>query len=293
MKTLKSKIALMFMVGLAIFLSACQTQTSETTSQTVDAISHAHSIAVDINDSGKLYIATHEGLLVLKDLKLSKVGENSDDMMGFSIDKKNSLRFYSSGHPATGGNSGFQKTNDGGLTWVKVSDGIGGPVDFHSMAVSPINSNIVYGSYGKIQKSNDGGVTWNVLENSPAKITSLLADSENELTVYATTQQGIWISKDGGVNWESLSKDLASSAVIVLAQNPVNPQDMLSVSSALGLVGSNDGGATWSAIQNAPNTIFYYLAYSQSESQIVYGIDRNNEIYKSADAGKNWLKIYE
>ena len=240
-------------------LSACQTQTTVKTENVVDSISHSHGIAVDLNDSAKLYIATHEGLVFLKDSKLIKIGDNTDDMMGFVIDKNDPLTFYSSGHSSTGGNIGFKKTIDGGLTWVKISDGIDGPVDFHSMTVSPVSSKIVYGSYGKIQKSTDGGVTWTILENSPAKITSLLADSVNELTVYATTQEGIWISKDGGVNWESLSKDLASGAVIVLAQNPANSQDMLSVSSIFGLVQSKDGGATWSKIETAPNTIFTIL----------------------------------
>ncbi len=276
---------------MTLILSACQDQTSTLTK--VDRISHPHGLAVDIGDPSKLYIATHEGLLLLKDeTDLYRIGESTDDLMGFTVDKKDPNIFYSSGHPSFGGNIGFQKTLDGGQTWEKVSDGMNGPVDFHSMTVSPVNSDIIYGFHnGEIQKSSDGGESWSMLNKQPKGIISLTADLESEETVYATTEQGIWVSKNGGGTWEILSEMLSDATVIVLAQNPDDTNQMLSFSDTLGLTASNDGGKTWTSIANIP-AVFYFISFSPSVSGLVYAIDSANQVYKSMDTGITWQKIY-
>ncbi|QQR54573.1 hypothetical protein IPG41_05270 [Candidatus Peregrinibacteria bacterium] len=260
----------------------------------VNSISHSHGIAVAIDDPSKLYIATHEGLLVLKnDKDLYRIGSTTHDLMGFTVDGKNPMTFYASGHPSFGGNSGFQKTTDGGETWNKVSDGIDGPVDFHAMTVSPVNPDIVYGYFhSKIQKSIDGGTTWSLLPSQPESIFSLVADRVDEKTLYANTKQGIWVSKDGGESWASLSDDLASSAVLTLGQNPQDTNEMLSFSDALGLASSSDSGKTWTSVSGAPDAILYFMTYSSTDPKFVYAIDGNSEIYKSEDGGMNWQKIY-
>lgn len=260
----------------------------------IDSISHPHGLAVDIEDPNQLYIATHKGLLLLKDGKdLYRIGETTNDLMGFTVDAKDSNVFYSSGHPSSGGNMGFQKTMDGGETWKKVSDGLSGPVDFHTMTVSRVNSSIVYGLFmGQIQKSIDGGKAWSFLENQPEKIIALVADTAKENTIYASTQQGVWSSTDGGETWSLLSEQLASSIVIALAQNPKEENKLLSFSDTLGLASSSDGGVTWTSVAASPNTVLYFIAFSTSSSGLVYAIDENNQIHKSQDSGLTWQKIY-
>lgn len=293
------KKILSLLLGTALILSACQSQNTDTVQEEnplaeVDGISHSHGIAVAVDDPSKLYIATHEGLLVLENEKdLYRIGTTTHDLMGFTVDSKDPLVFYASGHPSFGGNSGFQKTTDGGETWNKVSDGIDGPVDFHAMTVSPVNADIIYGYFNsKIQKSIDGGKTWSLLASQPESIFSLVADKVDAQTVYANTKKGIWMSKDGGETWTILSEDLASSAVLTLVQNPQDANQMLSFSDTLGLASSNDAGKTWISVSGAPNAIFYFMTYSSSNSKLVYAIDENNKIYKSEDSGINWQKIY-
>lgn len=127
-----------------------------------DKITHGHKLAVDIADSNKLYIATHHGLFVLINEKdLYRVGQSRDDYMGFSSHPTHSNTFFSSSHPAVGGNLGFQKSADGGITWERIASGLDGPVDFHAMAVSPVNPDLVLGWYkDSLQRSEDGGKRW-------------------------------------------------------------------------------------------------------------------------------------
>jgi hypothetical protein len=122
-------LLLVAVVGLGLFVWSRSTDTSESLIQNQlvpeSVISHGHGLAVDPNDSSKVYIATHHGLLVLQnDKDLYRVGASMDDYMGFSVHPTESNVFFSSGHPSLGGNIGFMKSLDGGFTWKKISNGV-------------------------------------------------------------------------------------------------------------------------------------------------------------------------
>jgi len=259
-------------------------------------ITHGHGLAVDNMDPTKLYIATHHGLFLLKDDKdLFSVGGNKDDYMGFSPHPDSANTFFSSGHPEAGGNLGLQKSEDGGFTWKNISDVENAPVDFHAMAVSPANPDLIYGSYqGNLYKSNDGGKDW---DKFPTKflITSIVADPTDEKIVYALTPQGqgILMSRDQGKNWEELSTEVSGGIVSSLAINPNDNKQMLTFSEKLGGLGaSNDKGITWNKIDekfNGEEVLF--LAFSKPNPNTVYSLTHLNSIYKSIDKGLNWKKI--
>ncbi len=160
-------VVLLFIgIGFILFnTSLKKSNTQENANQNLipaDAITHGHGLSVDVNDPNKLYIATHHGLMVLiNDKELYSLSNKKDDYMGFSPHPNDSKILYSSGHPESGGNLGFQKSQDGGFTWEKVSDGLEGPVDFHAMTVSPVNPNLIFGWYhGNLQRSINQGKTW-------------------------------------------------------------------------------------------------------------------------------------
>ncbi len=258
------------------------------------SFSHSHGIAVDITDAKKVYIATHEGLYLLQDDKdLFKVGKTRDDLMGFSKHPILANVFFSSGHLAHGGNIGFQKTTDGGITWEKISTGLGGPVDFHSMIVSQVNPDIVYGFFGgKLQRSTDGGRSWEYTKGTTAPI-SLSSDPVKENVVYASTQNGVQVSEDKGDSWKSMSPQLEGGAVSVFVFDPQTPTHALTFSKKLGGIGKSvDGGVNW---QKLPETFgdeaVLYLSFSKSEIGTVYALTNKNSVYKSTDSGDSWMKV--
>src|SRR3989344_8296976 len=229
-KYLYAGMGIVIVVTGAVFLFLNTSSSSIDTTNSniltrVNGITHSHGLAVDAFELNKVYIATHHGLFVLiDDTDLYQIGKSKDDYMGFSADPTRQNTFFSSGHPSYGGNIGFQKSENGGLTWEKISNGIDGPVDFHAMAVSPINPNYIWGWYqGKIQHSIDGGVNWKIV-NDTVLVVGLVADLKDVNTVYGAspTGQGILVSRDGGVNWTSLSPDLVSGQVSAIAINPTN-----------------------------------------------------------------------
>ena len=293
-------LALVTVVGLAIFGWSLSTGTSESMIQNQlipeDEISHGHGLAVDPIDPSKVYIATHHGLLILQnDIDLYRVGSTTDDYMGFSVHPTEANVFFSSGHPLLGGNSGFQKSVDGGFTWKKISNGVDGPVDFHSMTVSPVNPNLVYGSYqGNIQRSTDQGRTWEIVSRDLRPV-YLAADSQNENRVYAVDAQGqgVLVSIDNGVVWQSLSSELEGGLVSTIVLHPTNADIIFVFSDKLGGLGkSTDAGATWTKTNESFNgEMVLHLAFDRNNPTILYALTVENKLYKSIDTGDNWIQV--
>ncbi len=260
------------------------------------AITHGHGLAVDVKDGSKLYIATHHGLLLLQNEKdLYRVGKSKDDYMGFSPHPTEANIFFSSGHPSLGGNIGFQKSEDSGVTWKKVSNGANGPVDFHAMAVSPVNSNLVYGWYqGNLQRSTDQGKTWEIVNRELLPV-YLAADTKDENIVYAATPQGqgVIISRDKGTSWSSLSSELEGGAVSVIAVHSKDAKILFVFSEKLGGLGkSTDQGKTWQKVNEVfgGDTILR-IAIDSNNPAVVYVLTHENKLYKSIDTGGTWTQI--
>jgi len=261
-----------------------------------ESITHGHGLAVDVADPSKLYIATHHGLLMLMNEKdLYRVGKSQDDYMGFSPHPTDANVFFSSGHPSSGGNIGFQKSEDGGVTWKKVSSGVNGPVDFHAMAVSPVNSNLVYGWFqGSLQRSTDQGKNWEIVNRNLLPV-YLVADTQDENVVYAATPQGqgVMVSRDKGTAWSPLSSELDGGAVSVLAIHPQDAKVLLTFSEKLGGLGkSADAGKTWKKVREGFNgETVLHIAFDRNNPSVIYVLTHENTIYKSADTGETWSKI--
>lgn len=254
-----------------------------------DKITHGHGLAVDVVDSTKIYIATHHGLLVLKDDKeLFRIGTSRDDYMGFSVHPSDPIIFFSSGHPATGGNVGFQKSEDGGTTWKKISNGLEGPVDFHAMAVSPVNPDLVFGWFrGNLQRSTDGGKNW-VKFSTPVPFVALAGDTKDENIIYAASPQGLFKSIDKGQKWEKLVEGF----VAAIAISPKDSNTLLISSEKLGVAKSVDSGKNWQKIdQNFTGESPLFIAFDRQKPETLYILTEKNSLYKSTDEGITWNKI--
>ena len=301
--TMNKKILIFGLIALIIIISVTIRLTSHSPKPVVRTlipateITHGHGMALDTKDPTKLYIATHHGLYVLKDDKnLYQVGENHNDYMGFSPDVNNPGVYFSSGHPETGGNIGFQKSEDGGFTWKQISDGLNGPVDFHALSVSPVDSSLVFGWYkGDLQRSTDGGKSWTAISTGfPA--TSLTADPKDKNLLYATTpaHAGVEVSRDQGKSWSVLSADLEGGTVSTVAVNPQETTKLLAFSEKLGGLGkSSDSGKTWQKVNETFNgEEVLYIAISRQDPTIAYALTHTNSVYKSLDGGESWKKVH-
>lgn len=284
---------LVIVIGAAFYLQSrpeAGNFTAEDNPVSVKSISHAHGLGVDISDASKVYIATHYGLLMLvNDKDLYQNGKAKDDYMGFSVHPADGNIFFSSGHPATGGNIGFQKSEDKGLTWKKISSGLEGPVDFHALTVSPANTNLVYGWFrGSIQRSLDQGTTWEKFPNNFV-VVNLAADPKDENIVYSASPQGLFVSKDKAQTWNILLDTEKAGAVSTVT---VNSGRLFANTEKMELVVSEDQGKNWKQLNtNFSGETPLYMSFAKTDSNVGYLLTEKNSIYKTADSGMSWNKI--
>jgi len=280
-------IAVIFIGFGAIALSGDNDQDTDGNPITQSlSLSDIHGLEVDIDNPDRLYLPNHQGLYVQEaDGTITKLGERSDDFMGFAASPTDSRAFYASGHSRIGGNLGLIRSDDGGVTWQNVSEGLDGPADFHAMSVDSNNGDHIYGYYaGVLQRSLDGGESWEYLKNAPDQIIQL-SSGDKEGQVYAATTSGLYLSDNQGQSWELIAFD--GETVIAIEVNPVSGQLIVN-SSAQGLVLSADDGETWTKSDFDTADTVVYIASSVSQPTRSYLVTRSLEIYQSTDRGTTW-----
>lgn len=291
----KAMIITIMIIGLLSIISCSKNKNEDTNLYPVDSFQHAHGLAVARDNNNIIYIATHHGLYALiNETQLYRVGKTEDDLMGFLLHPTNPKIMLSSGHPQKGGNIGVQISKNKGITWETISSGNNGPVDFHAMAISYANPNIIYGWYhNALQRSLDGGYNWERLTtNLPASVMGLETHSTNENVVFANALEGLFRSNDKGVTWELKQDQLKDSIVIAFVNNPTNADNALAFSKKMGLTKTVDNGDNWITINEKFNgEMVLFLAYDPTNTSRVYALTKNNVIFKSENEGDTWNKI--
>jgi len=252
-------------------------------------VEHVHGITVNPFDSSKLLLATHYGLFSATTEGLAeRASVFNADMMSFAVDPANPRRLFSSGHPEKGGNLGVMASKDGGSTWQHLSDGADGPVDFHALTVSPMNSKILYGIHKGLQKSTDGGVSWQIIGKAPEKLFSLAASATSSSTLYAGTMKGLMVSQDDGTTWQP---------GFVLQK----PTTMVQVTSegrlyvfvyGTGLLTATESDLNWKTVSSAfQDRALMSFALDKKDANRVFAVTDTGTVMASKDGGKHWTSF--
>lgn len=259
---------------------------------------HVHGLSVSTTDPDVIYVATHHGLLQRSpEGHWFWVGPDRADHMGFSVDPSLANRYYRSGHPATGGNLGFQVSEDYGETWQSVS--MPG-VDFHVLAIAPSDPNVVYGWAASGARglflSRDQGKTWTQprmagLGDLPF---GMAVDPQDPLRVFAATRLGLFESRTSGDEWTEVP-NTQNAPVVGLALQREGDKLMIIGYRALettpGLYRSTDNGQTWDLLGNGFEGALLRIAMATQDPNIYYAINQDNQIYRSEDQGISWQEL--
>ncbi len=248
---------------------------------------HVHGLAVDRGDPERLLVATHHGLYAAgPDGRVEQVSAREDDLMGFSAHPTEPDILYASGHPPEGGNLGVIGSDDGGATWQQLSGGANGPVDFHQMTVSAADPSVMYGIYGDLQRSTDGGESWDVVGPAPDGTIALAASSLDSDVIYAGTERGIVVSRDGGRDWEPGHLIAAPTTALMVTANGSIYAYMV----GQGLLRVDEGDfPRWSRIaEEVAEEPVLHLAADPSDVSNLFAAAIDGSILKSEDGGESW-----
>jgi hypothetical protein len=240
---------------------------------------HVHGLGVNPAD-GALYIATHTGMYRVEqgERKAERVGDRYQDTMGFTIVGPN--RFLGSGHPDLRDDLppllGLIESTDSGESWQPIS--LLGEADFHVLRFA---GERVYGydaSNDRLLVSADRGRTWNELER-PGPMVDLAVDPSNERRIVATTEEGLFESRDGGESWNRVGE-----AVGLLAW-PTRERLYL-VAGGGQVFASRDGGRLLEHRGEIGGQPAALLAQSANE---LYVALHDGTIKRSSDGGASWV----
>ncbi|MEE8188137.1 MAG: c-type cytochrome [Kiloniellales bacterium] len=282
------KPAKIFWVGLFVALFGAS-GTANAEPVPLDGINHVHGIALDPDEPSRVLLATHYGLFAAtSDGFATRVSTLNADFMSFAVDPRNPRKFYASGHPAKGGNLGVMTSDDGGVTWRHISDGIDGPVDFHALTVSPVDPNVLYGVYKGLQVSRDGGNTWNRVGKAPEKLFALAASAKDANILYAATMKGLQVSRDGGQNW-AFASFIRRPATMV----HVTPQGRLFVFVyKTGLIAMEEAQLDFKVIaRDFQDRVLRGLAVDPRNKDRIYGFADTGAVMTSRDGGRTWTSF--
>ncbi len=245
---------------------------------------HVHGLGFDPDNRSIVYIASHGDFYQSIDGKPPvKVDKIRADYMAFSAPYVSGAPLYASGHPATGGNTGLIKSNDGGITWELVSNVIEPPVDFHAMAVSKHDPKIIIGFDSAARglfKTVDGGETWESLVY-PEYVSALAISPDESQLIFAGTGKGIFKSADGGETWELLD-GYKGMGVFALAFDEGGT--LFASVETFGIVRSDDLGESWEDMQRIDLTVSSIAADSENRYLYVggYSSEGFQQVYKIA-----------
>jgi hypothetical protein len=185
----------------------------------------------------------------------------------------------------------------------------------YSLAIDPINANVVYtGSFAGLAKTTDGGTTWRYLSDSwnsqsisaiainPSASNIVYVGTGRDGAGYSSYEVGIYRSLDGGSTWSSPLGETqfegTSIRAIAIDPNGSNSQFATKVYVAngcdhgCGLWRSNDSGATWSQLYQVQDGVYDVAIDATTQPSTLY-LTGKNGTFRSINSGQSWTLIHD
>lgn len=204
---------------------------------------------------------------------------------------------------------GLYRSVDGAGNWSRVESPVNGKQVWSILVCPDRPERILVGTCpSQIFLSEDGGRSWtepkvHINKDCPriihTRVTTLLADPQEPDTLWAGVEiDGVFRSRDGGRNWQSLGSGLSSKDIHALAIVPENgkPKQLLAATNNdLNL--SRDNGETWEPLHIDKSMPWPYcrtLAQPCGEPEVLLLGNGNGPpgtagvVGRSTDAGLTW-----
>ena len=231
-------------------------------------------------------------------------------VLELAMNPKNPNTIYTACSAGSGWIPGIYKTEDGGVSWINVSNGI--DLDWEtgvgSVALDPHHPDTVYASTygfygGGIYKSIDGGDTWEWESFNgglnAAGYGAITIDPVNTNVIYMSSVNwgsGVYKSTNAGSTWTDMG--FPSDLTYEFAIDPLNT-NILYIAKA-SVHKTIDGGETWENISEGLLETQYAKAIRMdpSNSSTLYiGIEpyvgSTGGVFKSTNAGSLWVEMNE
>ncbi len=265
----------------------------------VKEITGVTSLTFDPDNSNVIYAGTQSGLL--NSMDNGNTWDTPDANSDAAALNNVSSMAISSGPTKTifAGSSSlglFKSTNQDGR-WNLVNSGpILSGAGHTFVAISPSQSNYLYagiingyryGTKASLFASVNSGRSWTSIDTKFG-LCGFTIDPKSPLTLYATTQQGIQKSLDGGVTWNLIYSGSPNDGFSNIIVDPQNSATIYANLGPSGISKSVDSGQTWRIVRADPNNLSLFINPLKPNSIYAGGY---GFIFYSPDGGDNWTRI--
>ena len=265
----------------------------------------------------------------LNGLKWRSVGPalTSGRVSDIAVNLKNPFEYY-----VAVASGGVWKTTNWGVEYTPVFD----TQDSYSVGcvtIDPNNPNVVWVGTGEnnnqrsvaygdgVYKSTDAGKSWkNVGLKKSEHIGNIIVHPDNSDVIYVSAygplwskggERGVYMSKDGGENWQRILYVDEHTGINEIHMDPKNPDVLYATAHqrrrhvytyvgggpGSGIYKSTDGGSSWKKINKGLPSVEIGrigMDISPVDNNVLYAIveaaDRKGGFYKSVDMGESWSK---
>ncbi len=215
-------------------------------------------------------------------------------------------------HPGANGPVGVFRSDDGGLTWSQMLNGLPDQAAT-DLAMHPTSPDVLYAGIGHIfgapengiYKTVDGGASWSklagglpsqfvgrislaVAPSNPARLYTLIAHSADANGGGGGTL-GAWRSDNHGASWSSLPVGSIQATygwyLSVVSVQPTNANTVFM--GGLDLVRSTDSGGSWNYV--TPPHVDMHAAAWDAAGRLVVGDDGG--VHRTDNLGNSWIAL--
>ena len=197
-------------------------------------------------------------------------------------------------------NGEIYKSADSGKSWKVLAPGIGQPAYvIDALVQHPRDPQHIYAgawdSYsegGGLFESRDAGANWSriKLPHEFTAVRGIAISRDNPSYMLVATIEGVFLSGDGGVEWNGVGGDLLTKAHSV-AIDPVDPRIIYVGTWRLGYV-SRDMGKSWTLVEKGmplDSDIFSMMIRPDKPTTVFSGACSG--VYRSDDGLKSWTRL--
>ena len=209
------------------------------------------------------------------------------------------------------GDGGIFRQADGEDGWKDISAGLPNNPQVRALLLKPDNPAVVFaGTQDGVYRSNDRGDSWQRVPD-PAdgrEVWSLAAHPTDANTVFVGYEPcSIARSTDGGDTWQEMDTSGViyphittympplGKRVIGITIDPVDPNNMYAAIEVGGLLGSRDGGKTWTQLMDGPylrnNTLDLHAAVVSAADHETVQIATQIAMFRGKNHGSRWEHV--
>ena len=209
------------------------------------------------------------------------------------------------------GQGGLYRFAVGDGTWQSITRGLPPEPQVRALLIHPDNPAVLYaGTQAGPYRSDDRGEHWEALDapREGGDVWSLASHPNHPDVLYAGYDPcAIYRSEDGGAHWLRMNTDQVvfphittympptGKRVIGLATDPSNPLDMYAAIEVGGLLGSRDGGQSWTSLIDGPyvrnNTLDLHGVQVSSAAPGTVYIITQIAMFRSRNRGQHWEHV--